>query len=591
MLKALRSPVIDLAVPECVDSEDADPKLVIVGDTHGQLADVLHIFQEHGTPSPTRLYLFNGDITDRGPESVEIWMLVLAFKIRYPQHVHVLRGNHENEKLNTRPVKWGGGFSDECNKKYPPHIFGIFNRLFTLLPVFAVVQGDIFVVHAGLFRSPGVTLEQLRSLPYREHYPDPPQANKSGKMTRGPWSDDESVLFDAQWADPQAKPGIGTSKRGKCVIAFGPDVTHQFLEANGLSLVIRSHEVPRSRRGFELTHNDKLMTVFSASNYGGLMGNHGAVAVIRSGPPPPHAPRGPVAVELPRGLSVQCVEHSPDQLKDEAGAGVRQARSAKKVLREFQGAPLGSRGCASEAANEVVRHALGLVNLERDELELRCNALDVHNQGHLGFNAIVEELEQAVCAEFDWGALLRSAGKFGERVQYRNLLAAIKVQWCALGQGQTAALAEAMLRAELDLDSLRDLFDYSRDGQVSPAELRRSLGLLLPNLSSEQVRHVQRLIGHSAFSLSQLMERLLQFLPPLALEEEWMGSALAHLGQVIQRWAGDGVALHAALLQFYTVFDEDLPPPRAPPAPGVAALLELLLLDLLPLDLAAASCN
>jgi len=143
-------------------------------------------------------------------------------------------------------------------------------------------------------------------------------------------------------------------------------------------------------------------------------------------------------------------------------------------------------------------------------------------------------------------------------VQYRNLLAAIKVQWCALGQGQTAALAEAMLRAELNLDSLKDLFDYSRDGEVSPAELRRSLGLLLPNLSSEQVRHVQKLIGHSTSEpFSQLMGRLLQFLPPLALEEEWMGGTLAHLGQVIQRWAGDGVELHAALLQFYTVFDED----------------------------------
>jgi hypothetical protein len=52
---------------------------IIVGDTHGQLQDVLCIFLTHGAPSPSNRYVFNGDIADRGPNSTEIFMLTLLF--------------------------------------------------------------------------------------------------------------------------------------------------------------------------------------------------------------------------------------------------------------------------------------------------------------------------------------------------------------------------------------------------------------------------------------------------------------------------------------------------------------------------------
>ncbi len=39
--------------------------LTVVGDTHGQLYDVLHIFDSLGLPSPTNWFLFNGDMVDR----------------------------------------------------------------------------------------------------------------------------------------------------------------------------------------------------------------------------------------------------------------------------------------------------------------------------------------------------------------------------------------------------------------------------------------------------------------------------------------------------------------------------------------------
>jgi len=49
-------------------------------------------------------------------------------------------------------------------------------------------------------------------------------------------------MSDILWSDPQPFAGRGPSKRGVGQ-SFGPDVTAKFLETNGLSLVIRSHEV------------------------------------------------------------------------------------------------------------------------------------------------------------------------------------------------------------------------------------------------------------------------------------------------------------------------------------------------------------
>jgi serine/threonine-protein phosphatase 5 len=56
---------------------------------------------------------------------------------------------------------------------------------------------------------------------------------------------------------------------------FGPDVTRAFLANNGLSFLIRSHEV--CMQGVQMLHGGLCATVFSAPNYCGDMGNLGAV--------------------------------------------------------------------------------------------------------------------------------------------------------------------------------------------------------------------------------------------------------------------------------------------------------------------------
>ena len=78
-----------------------DRPVTVVGDIHGQLFDLIYIFSKHGIP-PERKYLFIGDYTDRGLHSTECLFLLYALKLKFPQMMFLLRGNHEDEEQNNK---------------------------------------------------------------------------------------------------------------------------------------------------------------------------------------------------------------------------------------------------------------------------------------------------------------------------------------------------------------------------------------------------------------------------------------------------------------------------------------------------------
>ncbi|KAM3717945.1 Serine/threonine-protein phosphatase [Dirofilaria immitis] len=230
-------------------------KFTICGDVHGQFYDLCNIFDLNGLPSETNPYLFNGDFVDRGSFSVETIFTLFGFKLLYPEHFFMSRGNHESDVMNKMY-----GFEGEVKSKYTSQMADFFTEIFDYLPLCHLINNKIFVCHGGLFKDDNITMNDIK---------------KTNRVRQPP---DEGIMCDLLWSDPQDIDGRSASKRG-VGCQFGPDVTHKFCETNGLDYVVRSHEV--KPEGYEVHHDGKCITVFSAPNYCDTMGNKGAFITIR----------------------------------------------------------------------------------------------------------------------------------------------------------------------------------------------------------------------------------------------------------------------------------------------------------------------
>lgn len=212
-----------------------DAPISIVGDVHGQFFDLLNMFALNGFV-PAKRYLFLGDCVDRGAHSVETLLLLLCLKIRHPQSVFILRGNHESLFLSRTY-----GFKDECWEKFDLFIYFKLCDLFELLPLAAVVNNDIFCVHGGLISN--LSLELIRS---------------TGRV------DDVPKLGGILWSDPStATDMFADSPRGSGAL-FGHRAVDDFLRENGLKFIVRSHQLVQD--GYSVAFGS-VYTIWSAPNY------------------------------------------------------------------------------------------------------------------------------------------------------------------------------------------------------------------------------------------------------------------------------------------------------------------------------------
>ena len=240
------STLVEIDVPK-------EGKITVCGDIHGQFYDLLKIFYLNNLPSEQNPYVFNGDFVHRGHFSTEVVLTLFAWKLALPNHIHLNRGNHETAQINGFY-----GFKQEVVDKYGENLYDLFCEAFRLLPLCHLINGAVFVVHGGLFSKDDVTLKDIRKL---NRYCEPKGLQGS-----------EALICDMLWSDPQHCQGRAPSKRGGCGvgIAFGPDVTERFLLKNSLKMIIRSHE--KKRKGYEIAHNGKLITVHGPSTDGRMRG-------------------------------------------------------------------------------------------------------------------------------------------------------------------------------------------------------------------------------------------------------------------------------------------------------------------------------
>lgn len=245
----------------------------VFGDIHGQYHDLLRLFELFGSPSRycnngdicAFDYLFLGDYVDRGEQSLETICLLMALKIESPEHIHLVRGNHESPSVNCM-----NGLMAECSDKIGGEggleVWDALNEAFEWMPLGATIGDRILCVHGGI----GQTVHSVQDIMDVKR---PCMVDLS--------SPEPSVAKDLLWSDPtphDSIKGIGRSRRGPGVCTFGPDRVIEFCEANKLDMIIRAHECVMD--GFERFADGKLITVFSAASYCGRVPNAGAILVI-----------------------------------------------------------------------------------------------------------------------------------------------------------------------------------------------------------------------------------------------------------------------------------------------------------------------
>ena len=287
--------------------------LTIVGDTHGQYEDFSLLLEDHEYglfPSDHNMFIFNGDMVDRGLMGLEIVTVLLFAKLLYPNSIHILRGNHETPEMTLNY-----GFYKEVKYKYDNDIYVQFLKYFNTLPLGAVVNKDAFVVHGGI--GPCTVNMNITELNELDRFVDTNKHHQA--ITELLWSGINLHVFSFQFhvlyfvvyeavyiyiyhlcilytmyvynyylylwlmyvclliLDPRDKmQGFKrNSGRGGGTLYFGSDVTEAFLARNNLQLLIRSHEV--AMQGYQVLHNNTCITVFSAPNYCGDTGNVGAI--------------------------------------------------------------------------------------------------------------------------------------------------------------------------------------------------------------------------------------------------------------------------------------------------------------------------
>jgi len=233
-------------------------ELLVLGDLHGcysclkaallQADFFAKVDAHHVDPSkPAMKLVLLGDYIDRGLFSYDgVLRTVLQLFLLAPEHVYVLRGNHEFY-VELRGKVFGGvkpseaidnlqGIADE-------DVFRAYKRLFEALPS-TLLFGRALFTHAGI-----------------------PRDDTLASKWRGLESlNDNEIRFQMLWSDPSEADYIPLDlQKSSARFPFGKRQFKSFLARTGCSLMIRGHErVVEGLRQVYYDADSALYTLFSA---------------------------------------------------------------------------------------------------------------------------------------------------------------------------------------------------------------------------------------------------------------------------------------------------------------------------------------
>ncbi len=247
--------------PACLRLEAAGAREALVfGDTHGDWRSTLEIARLYRSEGGPRMLIGLGDYVDRCPGdcpigSVANALYLLALAADAPARVVLLQGNHE---LDRRVPVAPRSLDREVDRLWGPDPRR-FARLAALLergPYAAITANGVYFAHAGF-----------------------PQALPAGDWTIGVEEarTDDARLCEIAWAECDA----AASRRGAAPVWREADLA-RFLEATGLSLMLRGHDPDLCGRPLYAGRCLTLQTTRVYERYGGVV----VARLPLEGPPP-----------------------------------------------------------------------------------------------------------------------------------------------------------------------------------------------------------------------------------------------------------------------------------------------------------------
>lgn len=163
------------------------------------------------------------------------------------------------------------GLAEECITKLndditnPGSVFRNICDLFDYLPLAATINGKILCVHSGLGENTK-TLEDIANVkkPYNIY--------ENGVALDLLWNIPANSISKDEYTGNNATTQL--RKR-----YFDENLVSEFMKNNKISLIIRSHDVLES--GFEKIYENKIISVFSATNYCGVYSNSGGIIFVK----------------------------------------------------------------------------------------------------------------------------------------------------------------------------------------------------------------------------------------------------------------------------------------------------------------------